>query len=524
MITRRQFAAGCAAAPAVFAQGGRRWNFLFVSCEDTSPDLGCYGDQYASTPNIDKLATEGLRYTHAFSTYGVCAPSRSSIITAMYPATIGTHHMRSQGVPPPEVKCFTEYLRAAGYYCTNNSKTDYNFAPPETAWDESSPRAHWRGRASNDQPFFAVFNFVVSHESQVRAPEETYRKNIARLKPEQIHDPAKAQLPPYYPDTPAVRKDWARLHDNISAMDAMVGDTLRELEADGLAGNTIVFFWGDHGRGLPRAKRWVYDSGTRVPLIIRWPGTLAAGTVTDRMVSLMDLGPTLLSLAGVAPPKHMQGQAFLGAHAGAPREYTFMARDRMDETYDLIRSVRDKRYRYIRNYQAGKPYAQYIEYMDQMPTLREMRRLNAAGQLTGAQKLFFRPEKPVEELFDSEADPHEVNDLARDPKYAGILARMRGVHERFMKETGDLGLIPEDELKEKMRPGGVFATAAVPTATVRGEMVTLACETPGASIAYTFEAGAKARWLLYSKPVRKTGPMRAKACRLGYKDSPEVKA
>jgi len=516
-MTRRQL---LAAAPllAQRSPSGKPWNILWVSCEDTSPDLGCYGDAYARTPNIDRLATQGLRYTHAFSTYGVCAPCRSSIITAMYPASIGTQHMRSQGVPPPEVRCFTESLRAAGYYCTNNVKTDYNFAAPLTAWDEVSNKAHWRNRPAG-APFFAVMNFVVSHESQVRAPEEVYRRNTARLTPDQFHDPAKAVLPPYYPDTPLVRKDWARLHDNITAMDYMVGDTLRQLEEDGLADSTIVFFWGDHGRGLPRAKRWVYDSGTRVPLIVRWPGQIAPGTVTDRLVSLMDLGPTAISLAGVPVPRHMHGQAFMGPHSARPREHVFMARDRMDETYDIIRSVRDKRFRYIRNYQPGKPYAQYISYMDEMPTLREMRRLNAAGKLEGAQKLFFRPEKPVEELFDSANDPHEVNDLAGDPKYAAELTRLRLVHERFMKETGDLALMPEAALLERMRPGGKWSTTEAPVLSTANGQVTARCRTPGASIAYSMDGS---RWLLYSKPVAAQGRLRFKACRIGYHDSAEV--
>jgi len=519
-MTRRQLLAlpALPALAALFAQApAKRWNILWVSCEDTSPDIGCYGDTYARTPNIDRLAAQGLRYTHAFSTYGVCAPCRSSIITAMYPATIGTQHMRSQGVPPPEVKCFPEYLRAAGYYCTNNQKTDYNFAAPITAWDEVSTKAHWRNRPAG-APFFAVFNYLVSHESQVRAPEETYRKNIARLTPDQIHDPAKATLPPYYPNTPIVRKDWARLHDNITAMDYMVADTLKQLEDDGLADSTIVFFWGDHGRGLTRAKRWVYDSGTRVPLIVRWPGQLAAGSVTDRMVSLMDLGPTVLSMAGLKPPGYMQGQAFLGPHAAAPREYVYMARDRMDETYDIIRSVRDPRYRYIRNYQPSKPYAQYIAYMDEMPTLQEMRRLNAAGKLTGPQKLFFRLEKPVEELFDSERDPHEINDLAGDPKYAVELKRLRAVHELFMKETHDLALLPEEQLLERMRPGGKWAKTAEPVLAVANGQIAAKCSTPGASIAYQAKGQ---RWLLYTKPVAGS-QLRFKACRLGYLDSQEV--
>ncbi|MGH9673352.1 MAG: sulfatase family protein, partial [Bryobacteraceae bacterium] len=303
-MTRRGFlfsgAAGALAQPAVPP------NILWISCEDMSPDLGCYGDSYSHSPNIDRLAAQGVRYTNAFSVAGVCAPSRSGIITAMYPSSIGTHHMRSQGVPPPYVKCFTEYLRAAGYYCTNNVKTDYNFETPLTAWDETSNRAHWRNRPK-DRPFFSVFNLTTTHESQIRAPEDVFAGHMRRVPADRRHDPARAVLPPYYPDTPVVRRDWANYYDLITSMDAQVGELLRQLEEDGLAQNTAVFFWADHGRGLPRAKRWIYDSGTRVPVVVRWPGQARAGSVSDQLVSLIDLGPTAISIAGAAVPAHMQG-------------------------------------------------------------------------------------------------------------------------------------------------------------------------------------------------------------------------
>ena len=355
--SRRQFirATGLAAAGGVFAkppawaQGAKRPNILWISCEDTSPDLGCYGDEYATTPNLDRFATEGARYTRCFSISGVCAPSRSSIITGMYQTTIGTMHMRTRAVPSPEVKCFTEYLRAAGYYCTNNSKTDYQFEPPFTAWDESSTKAHWRNRAK-DQPFFAVMNLTVSHESSIRMPESRRRRGGDRVPPEMRHDPGKAKVPPYYPDTPVTRRDWATYYDTVTAMDMQVADILKELEDDGLADDTIVFFWGDHGRGLPRAKRWIYDSGIHVPLIVRWPGRIEPGSVVEDLVSFVDFGPPVLSLAAVDVPSHMQGQPFLGDQKAAPREYIYASRDRMDEAYDLIRAVRDKRYKYIRNY------------------------------------------------------------------------------------------------------------------------------------------------------------------------------
>lgn len=518
-LTRRQLA-GVTFASILARAAEKRWNILWLSCEDTSPDFGCYGDKYAITPNVDKLASQGVRYTNAFSIYGVCAPSRSSIITGMYPATIGTHHMRSQGVPPDHVKCFTEYLRAAGYFCTNNVKTDYNFAPPVTAWDENSNQAHWKHRDPN-QPFFAVFNNVVTHESQIWATDEQYQKNTARLKPDEFHDPAQAPVPPYYPDTPTVRNDIKRVYDNITAMDYWVGDHLKALEEAGLADSTVVFFWGDHGRGMTRAKRWPYDSGTKVPLIVRWPGQIKPASVDDRLVTLMDLSATALSIAGVTVPSHMQAEAFLGPQARKPRPYVFNARDRMDETYDCIRGVRDKRFRYLRNYNPEKSWSQPIAYMDRMPTLQEMRRLHAEGKLTGAPALWFRPTKPKEELFDSLNDPHEIHDLAGDPKYAKELARLRAVHEKFMKDTGDLGLVPEPELKERMRPGGKMQRTAAPVVTGSGDRVTATCATKGSSIAY--QLPGEKRWRLYVRAFPAREGTRFKACRLGYEDSEEVR-
>ncbi|MFO0906102.1 MAG: sulfatase [Pirellulales bacterium] len=506
-----------------------RPNILWISLEDISPDLGCYDDAYAVTPHIDRLASQGVRYTRAFAHAGVCAPSRSGIITGMYPSAIGTQHMRSQGVPPPFVRCFPEYLRAAGYYCTNDSKTDYNFAAPLTAWDENRAGAHWRHRPDPSQPFFAVVNLTATHESQIRLAPAAQEKRRESLAEHERHDPAQAVLPPYHPDTPVVRRDWANYYDNLTFTDKQVGKILQQLADDGLADSTVVFFWGDHGRGLPRAKRWIYDSGIHVPLIVRWPGRLSAGSTCDDLVALLDLAPTCLSLAGVDIPAHFQGQAFLGPRkAERPREYVYAARDRMDETYDLIRSVRDSRYKYIRNYRPELPYAQPIAYMDEMPTMREWRKEHAAGRLTGPAALFFADRKPVEELYDTQADPHELHNLAEDPTHAPALSRLRQEHERWMATTGDLGLLPEAELQERMRPGGRWQTTATPTIRLVDGVATLSCETPGASIAYRLPAAdeepsadAKA-WSLYVRPVTVPPGRRivARACRLGFRDSP----
>ncbi len=549
-LNRRQFlqVASSSAAAVVLpgislGAGGQekdRPNFLWISTEDMSPDMGCYGDAYAVTPNLDALAAQGVRYTRAFTHAGVCAPSRSGLITGMYPTTIGTHHMRCRGVTPGEVKCFPEYLRAAGYYCTNNSKTDYQFDAPLTAWDESSKNAHWRNRPAG-KPFFAVINFTITHESQIRNRSAAMMKQLSTLGVAERHDPAKAQLPPYYPDTPKVRQDWAQYYDVVTLMDKQAKEVLDQLEKDGLAENTIVWFWGDHGRGLPRGKRWIYDSGTRVPLIVRvpekWrklalpdnPDALKPGSVNDDLVAFLDFAPTMLSLAGIDIPRHMQGRAFLGRQKDKPREYVFAARDRMDEAYDMIRSVRDKQYRYIRNYMWYLPRSQDITYMNEMPTMQEMRRLFAEGKLAGPQLQYFEPTKPVEELYDTAADPHEVKNLAGDPKYKDVLERLRKVHNEWCRDTMDIGLIPEPVLDEMKWPEGKPEKTAEPicvrqTGNVQdGGTLTMACPTPGASIAYRIDGdpNSPTGWEVYARPVRLKGSdvLYAKACRIGFKDS-----
>jgi N-sulfoglucosamine sulfohydrolase len=428
----------------VFAGETRRWNVL-------SPDLGCYGDEYASTPNLDLLASQGVRYDLAFASAPVCSPSRSSIITGMYAPSIGTHHHRSNVQVPEGIRTFTAYLRDAGYYCTNNAKTDYNFPVPPDAWDESSNKAHWRNRDDPSQPFFAVFNLNVCHEGQVRAEDDVFERHIRNLPPDRRHDPAKAMLPPYYPDTPIVRENWARYYDLVSVMDMQVAELLRQLEEDGLADDTVVFFWGDHGRGLPRAKRWLYDSGVRVPLIVRWPGEIAPGTVSRNLISLVDLGPAVLSITGVPIPPHMHGQAFLGPQQIRPRRRLFFHRDRMDETHDMMRAVRDQRFKYIRNYCPDRPYALPIRYMDEMPIMQEWRRRHEAGELVGPQRLFFSPQKPPEELYDTIADPHEIDNLAGSPQHYSTLIEMRGRLNNWVRAINDRGFEEEDPAQQ-VRP------------------------------------------------------------------------
>lgn len=453
MNVSRRTLLSAAASPLLLRGATARPNILWLSCEDTGTEIGCYGAPDSLTPTIDKLATQGVRYQHAYTVAGVCAPSRSGIITGMYPSTLGSGFMRCRIQLPPEVKAFPQYLREAGYYCTNNAKTDYNFEVPKGAWDEVSNRAHWRNRGK-DQPFFAVFNIETTHESRVRLRGPEYEAHVKRLTPLQRRDPAAVKLPPIYPDTPEARRDWANYNELITAMDYQVGDRLADLEKDGLLENTIVFFWGDHGVGLPRSKRWLYESSTHVPLVIRIPQQFRAngqgtpGSVDRQLISFIDLAPTVLNLAGVESPKHMQGRAFLGPRLSAPREYIFGARDRMDERMDIVRAVRDRRYRYLRNYEPHKPYAQAINYMDQGPTMRDLRKLKKSGELPEGAKLFMSDTKPVEELYDVEHDPFELRNLAASPEHQQILRKLRSVHEKWMLDTRDSGLTPEPILAD----------------------------------------------------------------------------
>jgi hypothetical protein len=355
------------------------------------------------------------------------------------------------------------------------------------------------------------------------------------------------QVPPYYPDTPKVREALAQWYDNIAAMDARVGEILGQLEEDGLADNTIVFFWSDHGDGLPRGKRSLYDSGLRSILMVRWPAALAppfaAGTASDELVSFVDLAPTVLALAGVPVPVHMQGRVLLGPRAAPAPEYVFAARDRMDVEYDMMRSARDGRYLYIRNFQPELPYVGFIPYRDQNAIMQELVRMSAEGTLTGPAALWMRNSRPPEELFDTRADPHQLHDLAGDPAHRGALERMRGAVTAWMERIDDQGLINEPELIQRMWPGGVQPVTAAPYVFLRGSVdyqrpqregaltydrpaeVEIHVPTQGASIAYTTEEGPGARWKLYTGPFRLTGPVtiRARAIRYGYRESEETR-
>lgn len=529
-----------------------RPNIVWISTEDMSPHLGAYGDKLARTPTLDRLAAQSIRYRRAFSTAPVCAPSRAAIITGMYQNAIGAQHMRTTedtvpelpgpylAVPPFYVKAFPEYLRAAGYYTTNRVKTDYQFGTPFTIWDEVTDSAHWRKRRDKSQPFFSVFNLTVTHESQI------FPSSAARKGKPPVTAADRIQVPPYYPDTPAIRDELARMYDNIADMDGQVNEILRQLEEDGLADSTIIFFWSDHGDGVPRAKRTLYDSGLHVPLMIKCPASVrcapfAPGAVSPDLVSLLDLAPTVLALAGLDIPGHMQGRVLLGPNAAAAPAYVFAARDRMDIEYDMMRSARDARFLYIRNFSPELPYAGHITYRNQSAIMQEWLRRQAEGTLTGAPSLWMRTSRPAEELYDVQADPYQINDLAANPAHRATLVRMRTAVADWMSRIGDQGLINEPELIQRMWPGGVQPQTAQPyilprrTANVPSRTETIAMTSPlevvvyvptqGASIGYTTEEGPSAKWHLYTGPIRVDAPatIRAKAIRYGYKESAETR-
>lgn len=431
----------------MFAQTGQsaeKPNILWIVSEDNSTYyMNCYGNAYATTPNIDRLAQEGFLYTHAYCNSPVCAPARNAILTGAYAASNGNEHMRSNYATSAEVGTYAQYMREVGYYCTNNAKTDYNSATidPKMIWDESSAKASYKNRPAG-KPFFAVFNLMTSHESSIHQS----------IPPEKLrHDPGQVILAPYHPDTKEMRHDYAQYFDRIEDMDAQVGQLLKELDESGLADNTIVFYYGDNGGILARSKRYVYESGTHVPFVVRipekyknlWPAS-SPGEKVNRIITFVDLAPTMLSIAGHAIPSYMQGHIFLGDRKSPDPAYAFMTRGRMDERYDLSRAVRDNKYRYIRNFMPFRIYGQHLDYLFNAPSAQSWERAWRAGTCNTLQTAFWQT-KPVEELYDIEKDPWEIRNLAADPAYKEVLEGMRKELTHWMVEIRDVGLIPETE-------------------------------------------------------------------------------
>lgn len=516
-------------------------NILWIVAEDMSANIPSFGDSTVVTPTLDWLAKEGVCYNNFFSPHPVCSPARASIITGMYANSIGASHMRTgpwmmgnlpehvvkgykalpkeniayEAVPPKEVKMFTEYLRAAGYYCSNNSKEDYQFIKTMTAWDESSNTAHWRNRPKNT-PFFSVFNIGVTHESQIWA------KDADSL---WVDEKLDVPVPPYLPDTEIGRKDIRRMYSNILEMDGQVGHILSELKQDALLDSTIVVWYTDHGGPLPRQKRVLYDSGVKVPMIIRFPNGEFAGQRDKRMISFIDLAPTTLSLAGIPPPDHMQGSAFMGQYARNDEpQYVFGAADRFDEFSDKIRSARDTQYKYIKNYEPEKPIYADLSYRKQMPIMQELLRLKAANQLTPEQSLWFQQPKPVEELYDLKNDPHELKNLAKDLSYRDELGRLRDACEQWVVEINDTGLHPENELIMESWPNGVQPQTENPSFEMVDGKLQIQCPTAGASIGFRFrDANNETNevWKVYNSPIKVPAncSVEAVAHRLGYRRS-----
>ncbi|WP_075349258.1 sulfatase-like hydrolase/transferase [Algoriphagus marinus] len=484
-----------------------RPNIVWIVAEDLSPQhLGAYGGTGGKTPFLDSLAADGVIYSQAYSTAGVCAPSRAALITGAYQTAVGGHHMRTLGmsanaldayppghksysaVIPADMKTYPELLRMAGYYTSNNSKEDYQFRGPVTMWDESSNKAHWRNRKDPTQPFFSIFNFTTSHESQVwmRADEPL------------LVDPVDVFIPPYYPDDSISRAVMARFITNAMRMDMQVGEVIAQLKEDGLYENTIIFFYGDHGDGMPYAKRELYDRGLKVPLIIKAP-FLEKGGQRDELVSFVDFGPTVLSLAGVEVPKSMHGQAFLGKQKADPRKYIYAARDRMDSEYDRVRAVSDGRFKYIRNYMPEKPNYQNIQYRLNNPLMIHLLELNEAGKLDANQARWFAKTKPVEELYDTSIDPYEFNNLVKNSDYASKLTELRAAHEQWLLDYPDLGAMNEQEMVRNWWGGkDTPPVTAVPEIAFNGGKVSINVDMPGASIGY--RKSTKDTWSVYVGP------------------------
>ncbi|MGI5818841.1 MAG: sulfatase-like hydrolase/transferase [Armatimonadota bacterium] len=456
-----------------------RPNILWITCEDIGPHLGCYGDHYADTPNLDALAARGVIYTNAWSETPVCAPARTNIISGCYATSTGAEHMRSHVPISPTMRMYPQLLRDAGYWCTNNSKEDYNLEKPGAVWDDSSETAHWRDRADG-RPFFAIFNDTITHESKIRA------------RPWELeHDPADAPVPPYHPDTPEVRRDWAQYYDTITKMDANAGAILAELEEDGLVEDTIIVFYGDHGSGMPGQKRCARDAGLRVPLIVVVPEKFAhlaaddyeQGGATPRLVGFTDLAPTTLSTVGVEPPAWMQGRAFMGEHEAPPRRYLYGHRGRMDERYDMVRCVRDERHIYIRNFMPHLPMGQHVRYMFETATTQVWKRLHDAGELTDAQG-FFWEERPAEELYDLREDPHETRNLAGSADHADVLDEMRQACREWMLAVRDTGCLPEPQIHSRSAGRAPYEMARDPEAYPMARIL------ESAETASSLEAGA----------------------------------
>ncbi len=500
-------------------------NILWLVAEDLSPVIAPFGDSTIATPHLSRLAEEGVRYTNVYSVCGVCSPSRSALATGLYPTRIGAHHMQIGNIPremmsnpeimqfirqympegldpyevvlPPEVRMHSEFLREKGYYCTNNAKEDYQFKPSPFSWDESSTSAHWRNRREG-QPFFAVFNFMITHESRIwmKARDSLW-----------VDADLEVPIPSYLPETEVSKRDIRRMYSNVAEMDHRVGELLNELEEDGELENTIIFWYSDHGGPLPRQKRLLYDSGLKVPLIIRFPGSKGAGSIDEQLISFVDFLPTLLSLAGIEAPEYLDGRAFLGKYEDQDsRKYIHAAADRFDEHADMIRAVRNKGFKYLRNYHPDQGYYLPLSFREQMALMQEMLVMRDAGTLDDMESLWFRSMKPEEELFDCENDPEELINLAGDPQYADILTELRAECDRWIADVDDKGFIEEDAMVEEFWPGWKQPKTGDPSFHLfEQSQVGITINQPGSYLGYQVVAEGdtlSGNWYIYTRPVK----------------------
>jgi arylsulfatase A-like enzyme len=519
-------------------------NIVMIVAEGYSFRLHSFGDPVSITPNLDALAAQGVRYTNSYATSPVCAPSRATLLTGMQAISFGAQHMRSyiggyQPVPPPQVKAFPELLRAAGYYTYATGKADYQFSDtfgggPFSIWDKPSAGAFdWRVRPTGE-PFYAWINLECDHESDTFTPLGHWPHSINDLMTQAIRiyegcrntgpiKPEDVKVPPYYPDTPTVRTDMARHYNSIHYIDSQVGEIVKALKDDGLLDSTVILVLPDHGDGLPRAKRDLYDAGIHLPLIIRWPekyrpAGAMPGTVDDRMISYVDIAPTLLAVAGVPVPPFMQGQDFRNAN----QQYVFAAKDRFDEMMTRQRAVRDARFEYIRNWFPDQPDGYHLKYRDNQGMMQEMWKLLAEGKLNDIQKQWFEP-AGKEQLFDTQKDPDELHNLVDDRAYADDLQRLRAAMDAWLAKVGDMSDIPEPQMAQLFWPGGKQPDTVAPTIAIADGQATLADAEAGASIGYRTNGGP---WRLYVSPIpmQPNDTVEAKAIRYGCKESNTISA
>lgn len=539
-----------------------RPNILLVVFEDMSQRVGAYGDPVATTPHLDAFARQSLNFRNAFTTAGVCAPSRASLITGVHQQTLGAQHMRTAAygshfapagfeigyaaVPPAEVKAFPELLRAAGYYTFTgfdgwpfSNKKDYQFGTPETIWDADSPSASWSGRREG-QPFFGMITLITTHESflfpnppvrDTELAQSIARRSAALLKGQvSVTRPEDVTVPAWLPDTPDVRKEIAQQYDNIAFTEKRLAELQAALERDGLADNTIVIVTTDHGDGFPRAKRTVYDSGLKVPLMVRFPEGTHANTFSDRLVSFVDLAPTILSLAGAPKPSWLQGRDFLAQGKEAEREYIYAASDRMDAYTDRVKAVRDKRYKLIRNYRADLPLLQPVAFREELRSMQAFRKGASEHTLTPLQEAYVAAPRPEYELYDLEADPDETQNLAGLPAYASVEERLKDVLGVWIAATPDLSALPEQHMVEAMWPGFVQPNTEPPVVGFtrrQGGQYDMVASSPteGASLSWRQANDPSSQWQLYTGPVSAFGGsvLEVRAERYGYAPSAAVK-